>query len=90
MSSIKRKPIENILAGLEKRLAWESAAEFRPTFSAFYRHRSQAFSSQRVEKLCEGSRVAFGEAELSGPDTRDDEDASEASLATLFFFKFFI
>ena len=87
MSSIKRKPIENRLAGLERALLANPRQNFSQSSAQFtgivrsriHREESRNYARRVVESV--------GRPELSGQEKRNDEDASEASRATLFFFK---
>jgi len=87
MSSMKRNPLQNKLVRLESALLANPQQNFGRSsaqFAGIVRSRSWL----RVETLCEASRGVGRGAELSGQGKRNDEDASEASRATLFFFIF--
>jgi hypothetical protein len=88
MSSIKRKPTENILAGLEGALLANPRQNFSQSsaqFTGIVRDRIHRKESRNCARRVVESG---GGAELSGQGKRNDEDASKTSRATLFFLNF--
>lgn len=85
MSSIKRKPTENRLAGLECALLANPQQNFGRSsahFTGIVRSRVHGKESRNCARRVVESG---GGAELSGLGKRNGEDASEASRATIFF-----